>query len=44
MDLQTVETFFNTSWSAYDIALEHNYMFHREIYAELPHKKPKGKE
>lgn len=35
MDLHSVETFFNTSWSAYDIALEHNYMFHREIYTEV---------
>ncbi len=33
MDLQTVGTFFNTAWSVYDIALEQNYMFHREIYA-----------
>lgn len=35
MDLQTVETFFNASWSVYDIALERNYMFHREIYASV---------
>lgn len=35
MDLQTVETFFNASWSVYDIALEHNYLFHREIYSEV---------
>lgn len=33
MDLQTVGTFFNTAWGVYDIALERNYMFHREIYA-----------
>lgn len=35
MNLQTVGTFFNASWSVYDIALERNYMFHREIYAEV---------
>jgi len=35
MNLQTVGTFFNASWSVYDIALEQNYMFHREIYAEV---------
>jgi ubiquinone/menaquinone biosynthesis C-methylase UbiE len=33
MDLQTVGTFFNTAWSVYDIALEYNYMAHRELYA-----------
>jgi SAM-dependent methyltransferase len=28
-------TFFARSWSLYDLITEHNYMFHREIYAKV---------
>ncbi|MBC7891486.1 MAG: class I SAM-dependent methyltransferase [Sphingobacteriaceae bacterium] len=35
MDLHSVETFFDTSWNVYDLVLNRNYMFHREIYAEV---------
>ena len=29
------DTFFTRSWSLYDLITEHNYMFHREIYAGI---------
>lgn len=31
------DTFFTRSWSLYDLITEHNYMFHREIYAGIAH-------